>query len=108
FVGVVADDEWSAIQAASQLNVTWNQGAPLAASYDGTPASRQALIQALQNSANIDDSPPGGTILQPLNPPVPPVPPWSVGNVATGLAGAATKLQATYFTPYHMHAAIGP
>jgi nicotinate dehydrogenase subunit B len=99
FVGVVATDEWSAIQAASNLSVSWNPGAPLAATDDGTPATRNALISALQNPLNIDDSPPGGTILSP---------PAPTGNVVTGLAGAATKLQATYFTPYHMHAAIGP
>ena len=92
FVGVVATDEWAAIQAASQLNVTWNQGAPLAASDDGTATTRSALIQALQNPANIFNT---STLSHP-------------GNAAAGLAGAAQTLQATYFTPYQMHAAIGP
>ena len=92
FVGVVATDEWAAIQAASQLNVTWNQGAPLAATADGTATTRDSLIQALQNPANIFNT---STLS-------------ATGNVASGMAAANKTLQATYFTPYQMHAAIGP
>src|SRR5579875_1701922 len=92
FVGVVATDEWSAIQAASQLNVNWQQGAPLAAMDDGTATTRTALVRALQNPANTFNTSALST----------------VGNVASGLAGAATALQATYFSPYQMHAPIGP
>ncbi len=93
FVGVVATDEWAAIQAASQLNVTWNPGAPLAATDDGTAATRNSLIQALQDPTNIFDTRPVGTLR---------------GNAASALASAAKTRQATYFTPYQMHAAIGP
>lgn len=92
FVGVVATDEWAAIQAASQLNVTWQQGAPLAATDDGSAAARAGLMQALQDPANTFNTSSLST----------------VGNVGSGLAGAATTLQATYFSPYQMHAPIGP
>lgn len=88
----MASDEWAAIQAASQLRVTWNQGAPLAATYDGTAATRSSLIQALQDPNNIFDTRPVG----------------SGGNAASALARAAKTQEATYFTPYQMHAAIGP
>ena len=93
FVGVVATDEWAAIQAAKQLNVTWNPGPPLAATDDGTATARNGLISALQDPDNIFDVRPVGT---------------PAGNVASGLASANKTLQATYFTPYQMHAAIGP
>src|SRR6185437_10070268 len=43
FVGVVASDEWAAIQAAKALKVTWQQGVALAAEAD--------LPAALQNPA---------------------------------------------------------
>ncbi len=89
---MVAVDEWAAIQAASQLNVSWQQGAPLAASYDGTAAARTGLIGALQNPTNVYNT-------SPLS---------STGSVAAGLAGAVTQMEANYFSPYHMHAAIGP
>ena len=92
FVGVVATDEWAAIQAASQLNVTWNPGAPLAATDDGTATARASLMQALQNPANTFNT-------SKL---------FSTGDAASGLAGAKKTLQATYFTPYQMHAPIGP
>jgi nicotinate dehydrogenase subunit B len=85
FVGVVATDEWAAIQAAKALKVTWQQGAPLAAEAD--------LPTALQDPANIYQS--GRTA--PM-----------VGDVDKALAGASTTLEATYFAPFQMHAAIGP
>ncbi len=63
------------------------------ATFDGTATARNGLISALQTPANIFDTRPVGT---------------PTGNVASGLASAAKTLQATYFTPYQMHAAIGP
>ena len=85
FVGVVASDEWAAIQAAKALKVTWKPGAPLVAEAD--------LPQALQNPANIYQSGPTAPM---------------VGNVDTALAGASATLKATYFAPFQMHAAVGP
>jgi nicotinate dehydrogenase subunit B len=86
FVGVVATDEWAAIQAAKALVVHWQPGAPLVAEAE--------LPAALQDPANIYQSGPAVT---------PPV-----GDVDTALAGASTTLKATYFTPFQMHAAVGP
>ncbi len=88
FVAVVAETEWAAIQAAKALNVNWNQGTPLAG---GT--SDQALQDALQNASNIYQS----------GLPIP-----ETGNVDVALDGASTKLDATYFTPFQMHASVGP
>ncbi len=92
FVGVVATDEWAAIQAASQLAVNWDLGSALAATDDGTASTRNGLISALQDPANIFDTRPVG----------------SHGDVPSALASSGTTRQATYFTPYQMHAAIGP
>ncbi|HET9016267.1 MAG TPA: molybdopterin cofactor-binding domain-containing protein, partial [Thermomicrobiaceae bacterium] len=86
FVGVVATDEWAAIQAASQLDVSWTPGPALLATDDGTATTRSALTQALQDPANTFSSKALST----------------VGDVTSGLSGAATTLQATYFTPYQM------
>ncbi|HZV26594.1 MAG TPA: molybdopterin cofactor-binding domain-containing protein [Acidothermaceae bacterium] len=85
FVGVVANDEWAAIQAAKALHVTWQQGAPLVAEAD--------LPQALRDPANIYQT----------NPTQAPV-----GDVDSALAGASVTLEADYFTPFQMHASIGP
>jgi nicotinate dehydrogenase subunit B len=84
FVAVVATDEWAAIQAAKALVVTWNTGAPLIA--------QASLPEALQDPANLYQS---GTQVD-------------TGDVDTALAGAATQVAASYFTPFQMHAAIGP
>jgi CO/xanthine dehydrogenase Mo-binding subunit len=84
FVAVVATDEWAAIQAAQALAVTWRTGAPLIA--------QASLPEALQDPANLYQS---GTQVD-------------IGDVDTALAGAATQLAASYFTPFQMHGAIGP
>ena len=85
FVGVVATDEWAAIQAAKALKVNWQQGAPLVAEAD--------LPQALRDPANIYQTLPAEK---------------AVGNVDDALSGASTTLEADYFTPFQMHASIGP
>jgi len=85
FVAVVASDEWAAIQSAKALNVTWRQGPPLAA--EGN------LAAELRDPANIYQS----------GPSVAPV-----GDVDSALAGASATLQADYFTPFQMHASVGP
>ena len=84
FVAVVASDEWAAIHAAQALVVTWRTGAPLIA--------QASLPGALQDPANLYQS---GTQVD-------------IGDVDTALAGASTQLAASYFTPFQMHAAIGP
>ncbi len=66
------------------LAVKWQQGAPL--------PLQANLPQTLQDLANIYST---TTVVD-------------TGGVDTALAGATTSLQATYFTPFHMHAATGP
>jgi nicotinate dehydrogenase subunit B len=84
FVGVVAPLEWSAIQAASSLKVTW----------DDTPRlpGNGNLPSALRDPAK----------LQATNLAV------DVGDVGAGIAGAAKTVSASYYTGYQMHGALGP
>ncbi len=88
FLAVVARDEWAAIQAAKALKVNWTQGAALSGA-----ASDQALQDALQDPANIYQA--GVTVDE-------------SGDVAGALASASKQLSATYFTPFQMHASVGP
>lgn len=87
FVGVVATTEWGAIQAAKNIVVTWNGGAPLVSDY--TQASLEA---ALENPGNAY-----ATSMQEV-----------VGNADTAYAAAPLKFTRSYFTPYHMHGSVGP
>jgi CO/xanthine dehydrogenase Mo-binding subunit len=84
FVGVVAQTEYAALVAARTLKVNWTPGAPL--------IPQSALPQALTDPANIYQS--GTEVDQ--------------GDVDGALAAAAKAAQATYFTPFQMHAAAGP
>ncbi len=87
FVGVVATTEWAAIQAAAPatgIAVTWTDGQPLVA--------QETLPQALRDPANHYRS------TQEVN----------VGDVDAALATAGVTAQAAYFTPFQMHAAMGP
>jgi len=88
FLAVVADDEWAAIQASKAIKPVWTQGSPLAGA-----GSDQALQDALQNPAYIYQS---GVSID------------AQGDVDAGLAGASQTLNATYFTPFQMHASTGP
>jgi nicotinate dehydrogenase subunit B len=82
FVGVVAESEWGAIQAARQLSVDW------------TPASnlpdQSHLTDWIRQQPTTDK--------QPVN----------AGDVDGALASATNVLQATYSHPYQNHASIGP
>lgn len=86
FVGVVAQTEWAAIQAAAPstgIVVTWNDGQPLVA--------ETSLPEALRDPANQFSS------VEMVN----------LGDVQQGLASAAATVEASYFTPFQMHAAMG-
>lgn len=81
FVGVVAEKPWQAIQAASQLKVTWSAGAGLPShatfyAHMRTQPARDALV--------VDSK-----------------------DVEERLAAAATVLKATYLHPYQMHGSMG-
>ena len=81
FVGVVAEKPWQAIQAASQVKVTWSAGAGLPShatfyAHMRTQPARDALA--------VDSK-----------------------DVEERLAAAATVLKATYLHPYQMHGSMG-
>lgn len=86
FVGVVGQTEWAAIQAAAPATgvvVNWTDGQPLVA--------QASLPQALRDPANQFSS------VEMVN----------TGDVEQGLASAAATVEASYFTPFQMHAAMG-
>lgn len=91
FVGIVATDEYAVMQAVRSLTqpvstpakIQWQQGQPL--------IPQASLPQALEDPTNLYS-------LRQEN----------KGDVDAALAGAAHALSATYFTPFHMHAAMGP
>ena len=81
FVGVVAEKPWQAIQAASQVKVTWSAGAGLPShatfyAHMRTQPARDALA--------VDSK-----------------------DVEQRLGAAATVLKATYLHPYQMHGSMG-
>ncbi|MPZ62154.1 MAG: molybdopterin-dependent oxidoreductase [Propionibacteriales bacterium] len=87
FVGVVADTEWAAIQAANPstgIEVTWEDGQPLVA--------QESLPEALRDPANHYRT----------------VEVVGVGDVDEALPAASIQVEASYFTPFQMHAAMGP
>ncbi len=82
WVGVVADKPWQAIQAAEKLKVTWTPGT-------GLPSQRD-FYNYMRNHPGKRDA-------------------YSVNSkdVDAKLAGAATRIKATYLHPYQMHGSIG-
>jgi CO/xanthine dehydrogenase Mo-binding subunit len=82
FVGVVAESEWSAIQAARKLNVKWKTKAALPRMDD--------LYTALKSVANKKEMK------------------IDRGDAASALANAAHTLSAMYRWPYQTHDSIGP
>lgn len=82
FVGVVAEREEHAIQAARQLEVSWRGG--------GALPDLERPEQALR--------------AQPSRPRVL----LDRGDVESAMAGAATPMPRTYVWPYQMHGSIGP
>src|SRR5262249_31590098 len=83
FIGVVANTEWGAIQAQQKLKVNWSPAKDVfpeqSALYDYI---RQAPSNKNQNEVN-------------------------VGNVDTGLTGAAKVVQAEYEWPFQSHSSMG-
>lgn len=81
FVGVVAEKQWQAIQAAHELKVRWRPGANLPAqkSYFETLRTQPSRDSLLVDSKDVEQQ----------------------------LKMAATVMQATYSYPYQMHGSIG-
>jgi nicotinate dehydrogenase subunit B len=84
FVGVVAENEWAAIQAAKALKVTWT--APMRAFPEQQDLFKHMRAAAPKASKE--------TLKQ--------------GDAAAALANAAKKLEANYECPFQSHATMGP
>ncbi len=85
FVGVVAKNEWTAIQAAKALKVTWSEPATK------LPANPDELYAYLKNTKSFRDQVPVNR-----------------GNPDAALSQASKKYEATYRWPLQLHGMIGP
>lgn len=85
FLGVVANTEWSAMQAAGALKVTWSDPEVK------LPAGRDAVFAYLKNTKSYDDQ-----IVV------------NEGNLETAFAGATKTFAAMYHWPFQMHGMLGP
>jgi CO/xanthine dehydrogenase Mo-binding subunit len=82
FIGVVAETEWQAINAAGKLKPVW----------EVNPLPDQAeMLDSLVNGTPIAQS----TL-------------YDNGAVAQAIAESPTQMSATYYWPYQIHAPIGP
>ena len=86
FVGVVAPEEWAAIQAQSQLKVQWSELPAVSTSGN--------LFKQMRTDGD------GAMARQTMN--------VNTGNVDAALASAAHVVSATYTVPYNGHLPIGP
>lgn len=82
FIGVVAEREEQAIQAAKQLKVEWQETA--------TYPKMQGLFRTLRSQPTEDS-----VLIE-------------QGDFEHTFAGAEQQVHATYYHPYHAHASIGP
>jgi nicotinate dehydrogenase subunit B len=85
FLGVVAQTEWAAIQAARTLKVTWT------AHSAKFPANPEEMYAYLKNTKSFVERTGADK-----------------GNAASALVHAAKTFEATYRWPYQMHGMIGP
>ncbi|HJU18998.1 MAG TPA: molybdopterin cofactor-binding domain-containing protein [Stellaceae bacterium] len=94
FLGVVAETEWGAIQAAAKLGSILNPSGP-----DKGQAKWSAWndLPAMDRIWETVRHAPGADTTK-----------VSRGAVDAALAGAARKITATYRTPFQMHGSIGP
>jgi CO/xanthine dehydrogenase Mo-binding subunit len=94
FLGVVAQTEWAAIQAADKLGSRLHPSGPQAgqakwSDWQGLP-EQETVWDTLRKTAGIDTSV------------------AATGSVDLALPSAAKTIQATYKTPFQMHGSIGP
>jgi nicotinate dehydrogenase subunit B len=84
FLGVVAEREWDAVQAAERLKVTWSEAVPpfpeMAALYDHIRAAPVVKREV----------------------------PVATGDIDSAFAGAARVIEAEYEWPFQSHASMGP
>ncbi|MBX6741322.1 MAG: xanthine dehydrogenase family protein molybdopterin-binding subunit [Acetobacteraceae bacterium] len=95
FLGVVAETEWAAIQAAAKLGSTLNPSGPDAgqakwSDWNGLPKQDQIweTVRKTAEGVNISVA--------------------SKGSAPLAFAYAGRRLKATYQTPFQMHGSIGP
>ncbi len=84
FVGVVAENEWAAIQAAKAVKVTWT-------------APKQAFPEQKDLFAYMRSTPPKASKET-----------LKRGDAAAALSNAAKKVEASYEFPFQSHATMGP
>ncbi len=85
FVGVVAETEWAAIQAARSLKVTWSEPTLK------MPSGPDEVFDYLKNTKSFKD-----TVVT------------NRGNLDAGFSQAQKKYEATYYWPFQLHGMIGP
>jgi nicotinate dehydrogenase subunit B len=83
FLGVVAESEWGAIQAAQKLKASWS-------AWDGLPEQSKLWEYVRATKVNKDDVT------------------SNVGNAEPALAQAAKRISATYNFAINSHASMGP
>jgi CO/xanthine dehydrogenase Mo-binding subunit len=81
YVGIVAEKEWQAVQAAQRLRVTWSPGSGLPNEAQYYEYMRK---QAARDTIVVDS-----------------------GDVEARIASAADTVRATYMYPFQMHGSIG-
>jgi nicotinate dehydrogenase subunit B len=82
FIGIVAEREWDAVEAARALKVMWQQNATL----PGNAGLHEAMRAAKTTDTVVVDN----------------------GDLASGFAQAAHVASATYHLPYQAHVPFGP
>jgi nicotinate dehydrogenase subunit B len=85
FVGVVAETEWAAIQAAQALKVTWSE--PTLKMMSGP----SEVFDYLKNTKSFKDN-----VVT------------NRGNLDAGFSQAQKKYEATYYFPFQLHGMMGP
>jgi nicotinate dehydrogenase subunit B len=85
FVGVVAETEWAAIQAARQLKVSWSE--PTLKMMSGP----EEVFDYLKNTKSFKDN----LVV-------------NRGNLEAAFSQAAKKYEATYYYPFQLHGMMGP
>src|ERR1700692_2234970 len=85
FVGVVAETEWAAIQAARALKVTWSEPTLK------MPSGPDEVFDYLKNTKSFKDN-----VVT------------NKGNLDTAFAQAHKKYEATYYWPFQLHGMMGP
>jgi len=85
FVGVVAQTEWAAIQAARKLKVTWS------AAENKYPSTKEEVFDYLRNTKSARDQ----TVV-------------SRGNPDAAISQAGKTFEATYHWPFQLHGMLGP